>query len=369
MSSLQRILIILVAGAATLVATGSAVADRIELRRSIRRPADDRPVRLEDVARLDGEHARSFRRLVVLPARVDIHADRALQVTVGEIRGLLDEAGIDWPRVELSGGVVTVRPMARSRSASRPSATATSTSPMEHATSLSGMPSGLRSVSEWRHQSEGSLGRQVADLVVDAVGVIEPDPDRLFFAIDQSALQRSSWDASELRATVVADHRSSIEHPWDSVLLRVEGRRSGGESRSTHVRVDIGVMKVVPVAARDIRKGRRIGQGDEDVRLEVRPVRPSEVILEPAAIAGRKTLANVVAGQPLLSSVFEPEKIVDRGAMIMIRSVIDGHEFNCLVESLQDGCLGDLVKCRTASGESMLARVVGPNLAEVKSTL
>ena len=109
MSSLRRILIVIVAGAATLVATGSASADRIELRRSIRRPSVDQPLRLEDIARLEGEHACSFRRLVVRPVRTETGTDRVMQLTIGQIRELLDDAGIDWPRVELSGGVVTSR--------------------------------------------------------------------------------------------------------------------------------------------------------------------------------------------------------------------------------------------------------------------
>ena len=366
MSSLQRILIILATGAATLVATGSAIADRIELRRSIRRPSVNQPLRLEDIARLDGEHARSFRRLVVLSAQTETRTDRVMQVTIGQIRELLDDAGIDWPRVELSGGVVAVRPAARSRTASRSSASAPGFGePVLRVESRA--PSGLRSVSEWRHQPDGSLGRQVVDLVVDAVGDIESDPDRLFLSMDSSTLDRLTSSAEEIRASLVQDLRAENSNPWDSVLIRVQGRRPGGEWRSTHVRVEIGVLRVVPVAAHDIRKGRRIGEGDKDVRLEARPIRPSEVILDPSVIAGRKVVANVLAGEPILSSVLEPEKIVDRGGMIMIRSIIDGHEFNCLVEALQDGCLGDLVKCRTTSGESMLARVVGPNLAEVKS--
>ena len=366
MSSLRRILIVIVAGAATLVATGSASADRIELRRSIRRPSVDQPLRLEDIARLEGEHACSFRRLVVRPVRTETGTDRVMQVTIGQIRELLDDAGIDWPRVELSGGVVAVRPAARPRTANR-STVSTSRSretvlPAEPRTS-----SGLRSVSEWRHEPAGSLGRQVVDLVLDAVGEIESDPARLFFSMGSSTLDRLTSTAEEIRVTLVQDQRAENPNPWDSVLLRVQGRRSGGEWRSTHARIEIGVLRVVPVAAHDIRKGRRIGEGDKDLRLEARPIRPSEAILDPSVIAGRKVVANVSAGEPILSSVLEPEKIVDRGAMIMVRSIVDGHEFNCLVESLQNGSLGDLVKCRTTSGESMLARVVGPNLAEIKS--
>ena len=364
MSSLQRILIILLVAIATLVVSGSAVADRIELRRSIRRPSADQPLRLEDVARLDGEHACRFRHLVVLPAGT--RAGRVAEVTIGEIRDLLDEAGIDWPRVELSGGVVAVRPAVRSASGS-PVAGSSPRSSSRISPDESASPSGLRSVSEWRSQPDGSLGRQVAELVVEAIGRIESDPDRLFFSMDSTGVDRLTSRAQEIRATLVPDHRAENERPWDSVLLRVQGRRSGDDWRSAHLRVEIGVLKVVPVAVRDIRKGRRIGEGDQDVRLEARPIRPSEVILDPSVIAGRKTISSVPAGEPILSAFLEPEEIVGRGAMIMIRSIIDGHEFNCLVECLQDGCLGELVKCRTTSGESMLARVVGPNLAEIKS--
>ncbi|MBC02876.1 MAG: flagella basal body P-ring formation protein FlgA [Phycisphaerae bacterium] len=366
MSSLQRILIILVTGIATLAATGSAFADRIELRRSIRRPFADQPVRLGDVARLEGEHADGFRRLVVLPAGAG--TDRVARVTIGEIRELLEDAGIEWSRVELSGGSVAVRPAASGRSSSG-GANSPSAPASRHAAVDAGSGSGFRPVGEWRNRPEGTLERQIAELILNEVGVLESDPDRLFLEVDRTVLELSASDAIEIRASVVDDHRTDVERPWDSVLLRIKERRPGGGWRSLHCRVNIGVMRIVPVAARDIRKGRRIEENERDIRIEARVVRPSETILDPSAIAGRKARLGVSAGDPILSSVLEPEKIVDRGAMIMIRSVIDGHEFSCLVECLQDGCIGDVVKCRTTSGESMLARVVGPNLAEVKSIL
>ena len=44
----------------------AATADRIDLRRSIRRASADTPLLLEEIARIEGEHARRFADLVVL---------------------------------------------------------------------------------------------------------------------------------------------------------------------------------------------------------------------------------------------------------------------------------------------------------------
>jgi flagella basal body P-ring formation protein FlgA len=83
----------------------------------------------------------------------------------------------------------------------------------------------------------------------------------------------------------------------------------------------------------------------------------------------RRTRTTVSTGDVVLPSMLEPEAIVARGSDIMLRSTVDGHEFNFLVECTEDGCLGDLVECRTRSGRSMKARVIAPNMAEINPAL
>ena len=102
-----RTILAVVAGVATL--TSTALADSIELRRSIRRDVADRPVLLRDIAVLDGEHARSLASVEIV-AVGDLPADRTIAIDIAEVRACLDAAGAAWARIDLTGGSVRIRP-------------------------------------------------------------------------------------------------------------------------------------------------------------------------------------------------------------------------------------------------------------------
>ena len=171
----------------TPVAT--AAVDRIELRRSIRRPAADRPVLLEDVARLEGEHALRLGRLVVLPALSGNAARRAVSFTIDDLRRLLEDSDVRWAAMELHGGRVVVRPASLPRSA---------VSDGEEADTDSVVPvgsaplpaAGLRSVRDWTQGRDSGIGRRIAALVAEAMKDVEANPDRLLFSFDAIAMSR-----------------------------------------------------------------------------------------------------------------------------------------------------------------------------------
>ena len=336
-----------------------ALADHVELRRSIRRAAATEPVRLEDVARLEGDAANRFRHLVVIPVEAG-SVDRPCRIDVSEVRRLLDEAGADWPNLELRGGTVVVRP-AHDADRVAVSNAATALRIDGDAPILSQVAEDWRPVTDW--STSRTLGRPIARAVQQAMEWFEPDSSRLLCSIDRRPLER----LPEMLTGVQVVPVTPLEQvgPADRLVFRVSGFDEGGIRRCVNVAAEIKVLRLAPVATDDIRRGRSIRGDGANVRIELRPVRPSEVVDGIDAIAGRKVLEAVPAGTVLVPGLFEPETIVSRNASIQVRTVVHDHEIRFEMKCLEDGCLGQLVKCAGPDGRPVMARVVGPNRAEV----
>ncbi|MCP4834594.1 MAG: flagella basal body P-ring formation protein FlgA [Phycisphaera sp.] len=365
MNRLLNIILAALLGAAAFTPVATAAVDRIELRRSIRRPAADRPVLLEDVARLEGEHALRLGRLVVLPALSGNAARRAVSFTIDDLRRLLEDSDVRWAAMELHGGRVVVRPASLPRSA---------VSDGEEADTDSVVPvgsaplpaAGLRSVRDWTQGRDSGIGRRIAALVAEAMKDVEANPDRLLFSFDATAMSRLHPEIEGIGVTVLAASRDEPAGIKDDLVLKVGGTRPNGSRQAVHVRVEIRVLRAMPVATRPIRRGRRIVGDGHDMSLQFRPVRISEVMEGAETMAGRKVIEDIPLGATIVPGLLESESIVKRGAFVMLRSIFDGHEINLEVECMKDACLHDVVPFETPDGARVMGRVLGSNIAEIQ---
>lgn len=365
MNRIPNIILAVLLGAVAFAPVAAAAADRIELRCSIRRPAVDRPVLLRDIARLEGEHAVRLGRLVVLPPISGNAARRPVSFTVEDLRGLLEDSDVRWAAMELHGGRVVIRPASVSRSSASESGRAESVSAAP--TRVASLPTtGLRSVRDWRQGEDSGIGRRIAGLVAEAMQNVETNEDRLLFSFDAAVMSRLHPEIEEIAIAVLAASRDEPAELKDDLVLKVGGRRPNGSRQAVHLRVEIRVLRAMPVATRPIRRGRRIVGDGHDMTLEFRPVRISEVMEGAETMAGRKVIEDIPVGATIVPGLLESESIIKRGAFVMLRSVFDGHEINLEVECMKDACLHDVVPFETPDGARVMGRVLGSNIAEIQ---
>src|SRR4051812_2124825 len=82
-------------------------ADEIHLRTSVRLNSDAKNVTLANVAELQGPEAMRFADLEVAAISAE---SKAVEVAIKDIRSKLEQAGVNWGIVNLSGRTVTIRP-------------------------------------------------------------------------------------------------------------------------------------------------------------------------------------------------------------------------------------------------------------------
>ena len=350
---------ILLACLVVLTFVSTVAADRIELRRSVRRPADG-PVRLADVARLEGEEASRFADLVVLPAG-DSSNPRVERIAIGEIRDLLDEAGAGWSRLELCGGEVLVRPVAKDRSREsrdpRPMVDEDAGSAIaEHA------DADWISVVEALDGSHGELARIAADLIRGAGGDRNLHPLRI--RLDTRAMDRLPEGIEDPRI------RARGDVMVDRFDLNLTYRLPTGASRTAQVPVELRIFREVPVASRNIPRNRPVAGEGVDLRLERRLVALSTPIVSVDRLVGRRTRVSVAENAPVLASTMQPERLVAKGSEVTVESEIGGFRITYSLQAMEPGCFGDLIRCvRTRGGDPVTVRVVGPNRVELPNRL
>lgn len=342
-----------------LTAVSSAAADRIELRRSVRRPVEG-PVRLADVAHLQGEEALRFADLVILPVG-DASSSGVERVSIGEIRDLLDEAEAGWSRLELCGGEVLVRPAAATPSA-EPRHPRLAVDQAVRAPVAAVVDADWISVVEALDGSHGELARIAAGLIRSAAG--EQILDRLHVRLDLRAMDRLPEGMTDPRV------RARGEVMVDRFDLNLTYRLPTGASRTAQVPVELRISRDVPVAARDIARNSPIVGEGSDLRMERRLVAFSTAIVGIDRLIGRKTRVVVTEGEPVLASSMQPERLVAKGSEVTVESEIGGFRITTSLQAMEPGCFGDLIRCtRTRGGDPVTVRVVGPNRVELPNHL
>lgn len=353
----------------------AATADRIDLRRSIRRAAPDAPIRLADIARLDGDHAARFADLVVLPVG-DVDAVRVERLHISEIRRLLADAGADWGRIDLAGGEVTVRPpisagpgMAASQSTSR-----RPTPDFEITRSADGR-NAVEASADDRYRTlaetlvDDSEAASVAQQIMAHWSLEGADLEELLLEIDLAPLARLPEDVEACRLSIIGAELSDLVH------VKVEGLDGQGRRPTVLIPVQIRRMADVPVAIAAIGAGRPVRGVGLDVAVERRPVRlsllaQSRALVDVRFVADRKTQGAIAAGDLLTRDLLVAEKVVDRGDEVIVESRIGGYLITYKAIATTDGVVDGRVMCRAIDGDRddiFSARAVAPGRVELFS--
>ena len=330
---------------------GAARGDTIELRSAVRLEADDRIVNLGDIAALVGPEAETLAALEI--ARLDDGAE-VVELTIRDIRARLDGAGVHWGRIQLNGRAVVVRP---------------GRGPGEFALMA------MRSASlDGSAPADASRGR--ADAVTARELAALPTLRGAIASFLAAGLRRPADEISlvfDRRDDAVLDqarggHRIEIE-PIGALLndrLGLHIRLWDGISIAARHEVTIGLLirAETPVPARDIARNERIG--DEDLRLDVRWLKPSEAALAASRhdVVGRIAARRLEAGAPIARAAVQRQTVIQRGDAVIVRCLVGGTVIAVQAEARADGAEGQTIEFRKKGERAVfLATVAGPGEA------
>jgi len=331
-ATLNRIILIT---AALLIFVSTAAADSITLRASVRMPHDRDRVVLGDVADLSGEAALA---LANTPVAALTDTARVIELSVADVRRALDEASVNWGRVNLNGRRVVLRP--RRTAAATPRAmsaaavtTATPSSKVERKepTALVIAPADVTHA--------GTVLGAVSRLVVHAMNV---PADRLrlqFDRKDESLLQQTS-----------ETHRIEVQplgsFNGDRVEITVRLWRDGRVVRRDTITLRPMMRVETAELTREIDRNDTISE--TDVTATYRWLSPQQAALHASRVEaiGRVASKRLKAGEPVRRSDVRKRTVVERGDEVVVRCPVGGLAVSMKAKALDDGAIDDRIRVR-----------------------
>ena len=156
------------------------------------------------------------------------------------------------------------------------------------------------------------------------------------------------------------DFKGSVPLP---VYFKVDGRFQ----KRILVTADIDVMAEVVVAKRPLRRNKEITEDDIEMRLKNLAELPSNIILDPEEVLGKRAKINISPNKVLRPDLIEFPPLVKRGDVVVILAESSGLRITALgtVEE-REGRRGERIKIENIdSKKSLYARVVDSKTVQV----
>lgn len=342
-------------GAVVVVAAAAsgAAADEIVLKGSVRLASGAGEIRLADIAELTGPNAEQFAGAVI--ARVHDSA-AAMEVSVGDVRRALSDAGVHWGKVNLNGSTVIVRP----------TGSGIETGP------LFMTPVAIESAD----QTSAPVNRGTLDEADDVVGeqtlrgaIVRTILTALGLPPESVRLSFDERDASFLDLPLDG-HRFEIQPlsnlDSDRVELNVRLWSDGRVESSRSLSVRLMVRIEVVVVTRDINRGDVLHEADCGTQQRwITPIQASTLCGYVEAI-GRVADMPLKTGDLLKKKHVKREVLLKRGDRVMVRCLVGGVVLSLEAEARSDGAEGESVELRKlGERDTFMATVVGPAAAIV----
>ena len=345
-------------GLLLLCGTTTALADVIQLRRSVRLTDGD-IVHLRDIADLDGADALALGELVLATMPQDRSAPLELHIT--DIRHAIElEHAVNWGRIELNGGTVVVR--------HRP-------------IMQSGPPLAMRSI-QLLNEVKGPARRTRSDLTVrqpadELIGLdtlrgwltrsimaelgVAPGNLQLAFDVDDEQVldafrSRDRFETrpmNNFRLSKRCDfdvRRWSDDSPQDRMIISVEA----------WIRTELALPKS------QIPRGRTLSRND--LALTERWLTPLEhAELAPAAdVVGQDSAIVLRTDSPIRQRDLKPKQLIRRGDTVHVDCLVGGGVISMKAVATEGAALGDVITLRKGRDrESFTAKVTGSGRAMV----
>jgi flagella basal body P-ring formation protein FlgA len=337
-------------GAAALAQ--SSLGDDIVLRGSVRMQAGAETVTLGDIAELTGPAAERLAGTVVgsIPGGAE-----ALEITVGDVRQRLDDAGAHWGRIQLSGGRVIVRPAVPAAATPPLAMTPIAIDPPATSREVE-VPTTVRELAADlvdRPTLRGTLAR----MFVESLGV---DPNRLRLAFNDHRTGLLETDASAARFEI----RPLGLLASDRVEFKVRQWADGHIEQQSSITVLPMLNVDVALPKRDITRGEQIRA--EDLTVEPRWLLPSQANAMTGLVqaVGRIADDRLKAGEPVLERHVKHEQVIKRGDRVMVRCLVGGVVISLEAEARSEGAAGETVELRKlGERDTFMATATGPGAA------
>ena len=152
-----------------------------------------------------------------------------------------------------------------------------------------------------------------------------------------------------------------------SVPLPIHFKVDGQFQKRILVTADIDVMAEVVVAVRPLRRHRKITEDDIEIRLKNLAQLPSNIILDPDEVLGKRAKSNISPNQVLRPDLIEFPPLVKRGDVVVIVAESNGLRITALgtVEE-REGRRGERIRIENIdSKKTLYARVVDSKTVQV----
>lgn len=335
---LLRDLLILAGVALLLLAVTAAGADTIRL--NAQAVAGQGPVKLRDIATLEGPDAVALADTVVIET---VAPGREVVVTLTDVREKLTAANVNWGRLSLGGyhrcrvqGPAEVKPPVTTQV--DPKKTDAPAAPVE--TPAPALANPMQEVT--------------ADAVITlrdhVVGFIEQ-----FAGVGRSELQIkfADSDASVLDQSIVGQ-RLEVEPVSVTALGRVPlivRRYDGDRLLQTHrLTMDVARRVLAVVAAAGISHGQTIAAGDVMIREVYIDDAKADPMTDLARVVGQTCVSVLRQGAIVQSRHLRSPVLIKRGDLVTVRCLAGGLVVKTTARALEDGSLDQVIRVRSDRG-------------------
>ena len=324
-----------------------ALGDEILLKGSVRPASGSRVLHLGDIAELRGPHATEYADLVVM--ELDDPSQLA-EISVGQVRAKLTDAGVHWGQVQLSGAKVIVRP--RSSSHAGPPLAMTAASLNDSGPSRPAAPAQTDPLAS--HLVElATLRGAIARMIVSGLRV-DPQDLRLIFDRRDDELLDTTPTTKRYEIQPLTSFQS------DRIELAVRGWTDGRVQDRRSLRVQPLIHTDTVVLQHDISRGREIAE--DDLALQRRWLQPSQAGTMSSLVGavGRAVLKSLRAGDVLRQKHIRRETLIRRGDLVIVRCLVGGVVISVHAEARADGAKGQTIEFRKLGERAtFLAEVAG----------
>jgi len=330
----------------------AAWSDEIVLRSAARVPAGAATLALKDVAELTGEYANSLGDVVVLQLA---GPPRVIELSVQDIRAMLDKAGVHWGKINLHGGRVVIRPRVSSSVEAPIAMQAVSLHLPKSETREDARTNEHQLVSEFAHDRtvRGAIGRHI-------VKGLHMRPEDVKLAFD--ARDKELLDTADSAYRIEVEAVSSLRSDRIQMVVRLWSELRIAQNASMTVLPLVRTNAVV--AAQDLSQGTKLTAAE--LALAEQWVSPSRSgwFTSIAELNDRVLERSVTKGDRISPKQLRKDVIIQRGDRAIVRCLIGGIVISMEVEARQEGAEGDMIEFRKlGERETFFATITAPGEA------
>lgn len=329
---------------ALAVMAAAASADTVRLKGSVRLEPGVTTVTLADVASLAGEHAESLGRLRI----AELEEVGVLELSLAEVRRIMEEGGANWSELHLNGRSVVIRPSREEGIAPPRAMTPMAISEAPNAPDRSSNQPRLSSVNADEIFFERTMRGAIARFVQHG---LQAEVSRLRLCFER--------DDEEILTLQDEDRRYQIQPGSALRSERVELRINIWNGQKI---VEERKITVFPqVQSHRVRMKQQVHRGDivqaDDLEEETAwlPPNTADRQMTRENAIGMIADASLRPGSALRATDISSRPVVQRGDRVIVNVISGGVVISFEAEAREEGAVGDTIELRKIGERSTFA--------------